>query len=647
MGGAATKVAPNPDGGVEVRTPETLQWQDPTRIFKEVDVDSNQSISSDELKSALQKQGYDDVVFATLMGELDVDSDGCIAFDEWRKGFYASSFVHVRPSTAEDFGDLHMRTYSGIVQWGGCTIAETAKRAITVAQLERVYSHIDRRCKPEGWADKSGNQRTPGTVTLYDAARFVIKPATYVKQCSFVELIAFEEQVPLYFVSHWWGESVLDFVKCLKQHAVDRVLGVDSPYWVCAYANNQWKLDDEIGGSLEESSFRKAMKLSFGTVTVLDEGGITFSRIWCGYEIFTSLAGDSHKTYDVYTCPKQGGAVGLVEGLSAGDINAGAKQKRESAFPLERVRLDIQLQSAQASVEADRKAILNAIVGAAADAEPPEEHASYTRLNNMLAGRFAAGMVRTVIARGKKLDPYFAAIKASAATSLVIDLSNLIKCTDKELKLLTAALPNSLESLNLQLKGSKATEEGVTALFKHVCNLPRMRRLESDALTSTHMPLVMKMAMLEEFPARGRLFPCAMALINAAAKCAATLKSLDVSLDSRFRDGAPAGPAGAAALALGLAANSALTKLSLASTFLGEEGTKAICEALKQNKTLKELDLSGCDNIGRAAGAKHVADMLGVNGAIDQKRICKSSWPFRGVDCLCLPEVPVASNLIG
>jgi hypothetical protein len=357
-----------------------------------------------------------------------------------------------------------------------------------------------------------------------------------------VELIAFGEQVPLYFVSHWWGEPVLDFVKCLEQHAVDRGLGVDSPYWVCAYANNQWKLDDEIGGSLEESSFRKAMKLSFGTVTVLDEGGVTFSRIWCGYEIFTSLAGDKHKTYDVYTCPK-GGAVGLVEGLSAGDKDAGAKQKRESGFPLERVRLDIQLQSAQASVEADRKAILNAIVGAAADAEPPEEHASYTRLNNMLAGRFAAGMVRTVIARGgKKLGLYFAAMKASASTSLVIDLSNLIKCTDKELQLLMAALPNSLESLNLQLKGTKATEEGVTALFKHVCNLPRMRRLESDALTSTHMPLVMKMALIEEFPARGRLFPSELALINAAAKCAATLKSLDVShvsLDSHFRDCAP------------------------------------------------------------------------------------------------------------
>jgi hypothetical protein len=53
---------------------------------------------------------------------------------------------------------------------------------------------------------------------------------------------------------------------------------------------------------------------------------------------------------------------------------------------------------------------------------------------------------------------------------------------------------------------------------------------------------------------------------------------------------------------------------------LGEEATKAICEALEKNKTLKELDLRGgypsFSNIGGAAGAKHVAKMLGVNGAL-------------------------------
>ncbi len=50
-----------------------------------------------------------------------------------------------------------------------------------------------------------------------------------------------------------------------------------------------------------------------------------------------------------------------------------------------------------------------------------------------------------------------------------------------------------------------------------------------------------------------------------------------------------------------------------------EEGTKAICEALKQNKIVKELGIRGQfkpGNIGGSAGAKHLADMLGVNGAL-------------------------------
>jgi len=62
-----------------------------------------------------------------------------------------------------------------------------------------------------------------------------------------------------------------------------------------------------------------------------------------------------------------------------------------------------------------------------------------------------------------------------------------------------------------------------------------------------------------------------------------------------------------------------LTKISLARNNLEEEGTKAICEALEQNETLKELDISGNmygSNIGGSAGVKHVAKMLGVNGGL-------------------------------
>jgi NLR family CARD domain-containing protein 3 len=71
---------------------------------------------------------------------------------------------------------------------------------------------------------------------------------------------------------------------------------------------------------------------------------------------------------------------------------------------------------------------------------------------------------------------------------------------------------------------------------------------------------------------------------------------------------------------------------------LEEEGIKAICEALEQNKTLKELDISGAkykSNIGGSAGAKHVAKMLGVNGGLTSldlsvNQLCGVGTDYRG-----------------
>jgi hypothetical protein len=79
------------------------------------------------------------------------------------------------------------------------------------------------------------------------------------------------------------------------------------------------------------------------------------------------------------------------------------------------------------------------------------------------------------------------------------------------------------------------------------------------------------------------------------------------------------GPEGAALIAYLVPVMGALTMLSLAQNMLEEDGTKAICEALEQNTTLKELDLRG-SNIGGSAGAKHVAKMVGVNGALTEVR---------------------------
>ena len=235
---------------------------------------------------------------------------------------------------------------------GGCfPIADTARRAITLVQLARIAEHVGRRLgyryvepvvkkeysvvkvtalgrwerSPDaagerwfGGRDKDVPITSVEEVTLYDCNTYVILPATAEKECSMVELMASEEQPPHYFVSHWWGEPIVDFLRCLRRHAEARRLeykggyhdgeyydpggrdpdykpipesrrrphpcyvgeGVSPRYWVCAYANNQHKLDGEISDDLTQTSFFRAMRLAWGTVSVVDRGAVSYSRIW-------------------------------------------------------------------------------------------------------------------------------------------------------------------------------------------------------------------------------------------------------------------------------------------------------------------------------------------------------------------------------
>jgi hypothetical protein len=110
------------------------------------------------------------------------------------------------------------------------------------------------------------------------------------------------------------------------------------------------------------------------------------------------------------------------------------------------------------------------------------------------------------------------------------------------------------------------------------------------------------------------------------------VKTLDLS-------GKYLGVASAVVIASLISVNGGLNKISLAKNKLGEEGIKAICEALEQNKTLKELDISGDmfgnSNIGGTAGVKHVAKMLGVNGALTKLSLAKNKLWEEGTKFLC------------
>ena len=98
-----------------------------------------------------------------------------------------------------------------------CNIEKTEERAITLQQLEAtVWTQIERRCAAEEWeGSRPGPTGTdgkptwtsvrlkPATVCLYDVDKYIIRPATVNRQCSFVELVALIAQPPIYFVSHW------------------------------------------------------------------------------------------------------------------------------------------------------------------------------------------------------------------------------------------------------------------------------------------------------------------------------------------------------------------------------------------------------------------------------------------------------------
>ena len=93
-----------------------------------------------------------------------------------------------------------------------------------------MYAHIERRCVAERWTDVNGELLTPERVTLYDANRYVILPATEKLGCSFVELVASGPQKPTWFVSHWWGEPIVLFLRCIETHAEDHGLDEDAPF---------------------------------------------------------------------------------------------------------------------------------------------------------------------------------------------------------------------------------------------------------------------------------------------------------------------------------------------------------------------------------------------------------------------------------
>jgi len=390
-------------------------------------------------------------------------------------------------------------------------VEKTEYRAITLPQLQRVVEHLESHCHiwrdlaPPHISATSGQTLARDFVNLYHVNDWLIKPATLTSNCAFVECLTCRRQKPRWYCSHWWGEPVVKFVACVEQHMELRGLHVDTPFWVCAYANRQHSLDAEIAVDPRQTSFFKAMQLAEGVLLILDgktetTGPATpFTRIWCAFEQYVALEyynneGMPPTLLDIATL-HAGDAHFLTNGATYQDSLKQphdpdyGKAQRESSFPLEVIRkgLTLQLERAQASEEKDRVHILNCIAGQQLELEPLEHHANYEKANKRLHSFFAEVAFRQAADKGmiEELDLIDALSADTWRDSLSLDFSCCSsQVNDKCAELLAKAMPPHLKSLSLTFAYCESlTSEGVEAIAR---KLPfGLRELVLD-LTGCH-----------------------------------------------------------------------------------------------------------------------------------------------------------------
>ena len=162
------------------------------------------------------------------------------------------------------------------------------------------------------------------------------------------------------------------------------------------------------------------------------------------------------------------------------------KAERESKFPLAVAgkALATEVAKAKASVDDDRKHILNAIAGRKADdlelPEEPPAHLAYSEINYALRGKFAAAtLVPAVWADFEGIDMHvlFWSLKASPLTKLELSFEGCAKFTDDTAEQLAAHLPSRVELVVVEATATGVTEAGLTVLFNTAKAIPSIRHV--------------------------------------------------------------------------------------------------------------------------------------------------------------------------
>lgn len=382
-------------------------------------------------------------------------------------------------------------------------IEQAELRGITFTQLKRVEMFAEACCfnwwdqAPRGMSETAGQTLSMDFLNLYHLIAWLVKPATKDNSCAFVELLSAKPQMPKWFVSHWWGDHLVDFVKCIQRHSQIRQLPHSSPFWVCAYANRLHATSSELTADLSQSSFCKALKVSEGMLLILNrksEAGTPatlFTRAWCAFEQlagFTDTSRDFALKLDIAAQGSSGRVEVLTDGVAEIDKvvkseTAGCKigdrapghlwrsnaDCRMQAFPLELVKpgLQIDVEKTKTSVAEDRQHILNAI----AEQEPQmpllAECEKYCTASRQLRATLVLSLWRQLVVAGKVLEWNLPEILAAdlERTDVALGFRTCSQMDDDGVRSISAGLHPSLKRLELDLAQCKVSDAGLSALF--------------------------------------------------------------------------------------------------------------------------------------------------------------------------------------
>ncbi len=357
-------------------------------------------------------------------------------------------------------------------------IDKTELRGITLSQLDRVVEFGRTHC--EGWHDTRSKARVNfDCLNLHQFNDWCIMPATNARNCAFVELMTGTEQKPEWFCSHWWGEPIKDFLACVRTHVLVRQLPNTAPFWVCAHANRQHSLSQELTADPSETSFFKAMRLARGVLLILDRNATPFTRIWCCYEEYVALmCSDGRKKpmlLDIATTSSTGVARILTDGVTdaerKSEYGPSIQVLRQLSFPLEVLRLGIRprIQDANATEEKDKRHILNKIAEKGLEDAPCNAHPNYDKVNRSLGATFAnAGwMEATMMGKARELGIPEAMAANPRETSLDFDFTKLDPY-DADLALRFQLAPQ-MHSLHVNLKSCKRFTDSGWRLWQANC----------------------------------------------------------------------------------------------------------------------------------------------------------------------------------